>query len=150
MSRPPHRRVSRILLYDERDAVLLMLTASPLLSTPVIRWLTPGGGVEAHETHHEGAVRELYEETGLMVDDLGEPVWTIHGQSEFADGSVQTTYAEFFRTRTTRFDPVNDNWMDNEHIDITGIRWWTADELENSGESFAPLNLPDLIRAHAF
>jgi hypothetical protein len=39
--------------------------------------------------------------------------------------------------------------MDNEHIDITGIRWWTADELENSGESFAPLNLPDLIRAHA-
>ncbi|MTA82269.1 MAG: NUDIX domain-containing protein, partial [Actinobacteria bacterium] len=73
MSRPPHRRVSRILLYDERDAVLLMLTASPLLSTPVIRWLTPGGGVEPHETHHDGAVRELFEETGLVVDNLGEP-----------------------------------------------------------------------------
>ena len=118
-----------------------MLTASPSLSTPVVRWLTPGGGVEDHETHHEGALRELYEETGLVVDNLGNPVWTAEGRSEFADGSTQTTYAEFFVTRTNRFEPVNDNWMENEFVDITGIRWWTAEELEASGELFAPLNL---------
>jgi 8-oxo-dGTP pyrophosphatase MutT (NUDIX family) len=148
MTRPPHRRVSRILLFDEHDAVLLMMTASPLLSTPVVRWLTPGGGVEDHESHSEGAIRELFEETGLSVDEIGEPVHTVQGISEFADGTVQSTYAEFFVTRTSRFDPVNDNWMENEFVDITDIRWWTAEELEASGEPFAPLNLPDLIRAH--
>lgn len=148
MTRPPHRRISRILLFDQNDAVLLLMTASPLLSTPVVRWLTPGGGVEDHESHAEGAIRELFEETGLSLDEIGEPVWNVQGKSEFADGTVQTTYAEYFVTRTSRFDPVNDNWMENEFVDITDIRWLTAEELEASGEPFAPLNLPDLIRAH--
>lgn len=125
-----------------------MLTASPLLSTPVVRWLTPGGGVEDHESHAEGAIRELFEETGLVVDDIGDPVWTIDGKSEFADGTVQTTYAEFFVARTTRFEPVNDNWMENEHVDITDIRWWSLEELESTEEPIAPLNLVELVRRH--
>ncbi len=144
--RAPHRRVSRILLFDEHDSLLLFLTASPLLATPVVRWLTPGGGVEDHETHAEGAIRELYEETGLVIDDIGEPVWSAHGESVFADGSRQSTYAEFFVARTQRFDPVRDNWMANEHVDITGIRWWTVNELETTDEPFAPLDLPAVIR----
>lgn len=145
--RPAHRRVSRILLFDESDAILLMRTASPLLATPVVRWLTPGGGVEDHESHHEGALRELFEETGLQLTSLGEPVWTMHGESHFADGTRQTTYAEFFVARTPRFDPVHDNWMENEHVDITDIRWWTLGELESTEESYAPLDLTDIVRA---
>jgi len=145
--RPPHRRVSRILLFDEQDALLLLLTASPSLATPVVRWLTPGGGVEDHESHHEGAVRELFEETGLVVHDLGAPVWTMSGQSHFADGTSQTTYTEFFVTRTRRFMPVRDNWMDNEHVDISDIRWWSLDELETTTEPFAPLDLTSIIRS---
>jgi len=145
--RPPHRRVSRILLFDEHDALLLLLTASPSLAKPVVRWLTPGGGVEDHESHHEGAVRELFEETGLVVDDLGNPVWTMTGESHFADGSSQTTYTEFFVTRTNRFMPVRDNWMANEHVDISDIRWWSLADLEGTSEPFAPLNLTSIIRA---
>ena len=33
-------------------------------------WVAPGGKVEAHETPYEGAVRELYEETGLVVHTM--------------------------------------------------------------------------------
>jgi 8-oxo-dGTP pyrophosphatase MutT (NUDIX family) len=145
--RPPHRRVSRILLFDENDSLLLLLTASPSLAIPVVRWLTPGGGVEDHESHAEGAVRELFEETGLHIPDLGEPVWTLSGESHFADGSRQTTYAELFVARTQRFMPVRDNWMDNEHVDISDIRWWTLDELEATTEAFHPLDLTTIIRA---
>lgn len=145
MSRPAHRRVSRILLLDEADRFLLLLTHSPNLMVPHTRWITPGGGVEDHETHAEGAVRELFEETGLAVDGVGEPFWTFDGQSVFNDGHVQTTHSEYFVVRTSAFEPVSDNWMENEFTDISSVRWWSAQELASSGEPYSPEPLIDLV-----
>jgi 8-oxo-dGTP pyrophosphatase MutT (NUDIX family) len=145
MARPAHRRVSRVVLLDENDRFLLLLTSSPRLQTPVVRWLTPGGGVEDHETHQEGAIRELYEETGLAVDSVGDPIWTIEGQSIFNDGHVQTTYSEFFVVRTQSFEVTNENWMDNEFVDIHDVRWWSLEELLNSGEKYSPEPLVEVI-----
>ncbi|WP_298119049.1 NUDIX hydrolase [uncultured Aurantimicrobium sp.] len=146
MVRPAHRRVSRVVLLDQHDRFLLLLTASPRLQTPVVRWLTPGGGVEDHETHAEGAIRELFEETGLRVDSVGDPIWSIEGQSVFNDGHVQTTYSEYFVVRTNSFDITNEHWMDNEFIDITDVRWWSLDELLLSGEKYSPEPLAEVIQ----
>lgn len=146
MARPAHRRVSRVVLLDENDRFLLLLTASPRLQTPVVRWLTPGGGVEDHETHAEGAIRELFEETGLRVDSVGDPIWSIEGQSVFNDGHVQSTYSEYFVVRTNSFEITNENWMDNEFVDITDVRWWTLEELHTSGEKYSPEPLLEVIQ----
>jgi 8-oxo-dGTP pyrophosphatase MutT (NUDIX family) len=145
LSRPAHRRVSRIILLDEQNRFLLMLTSSPRLAVPVTRWITPGGGVEPHESHHEGAIRELYEETGLLVGELGEPIHALDGHSIFNDGHHQTTYTEFFVHRTTNFEPVNDNWMENEHVDIAEVRWWYLHELMASGKPFSPEPLAQIV-----
>ena len=146
MARPAHRRVSRVVLLDENDRFLLLLTASPRLQIPVVRWLTPGGGVEDHESHAESAIRELFEETGLRVDSVGEPIWSIEGQSIFNDGHVQSTYSEYFVVRTTSFELTNENWMDNEFVDITDVRWWTVEELQSSGEKYSPEPLLEVIQ----
>ena len=124
-----------------------MKTESPLLAVPVIRWITPGGGVEDHESHAEGAIRELFEETGLVVEAVGDPVWSVTGESWFADGHVQSTYAEFFAVHTQSFEPVDDNWMPNEFSDIHDVRWWQLDELRVTDEAFGPLNLVDVATA---
>ncbi|CAB4895595.1 MAG: NUDIX domain-containing protein [Actinobacteria bacterium] len=149
MTRPAHRRVSRILLFDEQERLLLLKTASPVLAVPVIRWITPGGGVDDHESHSQGAIRELFEETGLRVDSVGEPIWTLSGQSTFNDGHVQTTYTEFFCVRTTSFEPVRHHWMPNEFIDIHDVRWWSVTDLATTTEAYAPLNLIDIVAATA-
>ena len=146
MARPAHRRVSRVVLLDEKDRFLLLLTASPRLQIPVVRWLTPGGGVEDHESHAEGAIRELFEETGLRVESVGDPIWSIEGQSIFNDGHVQSTYSEYFVVRTTSFELTNENWMDNEFVDITDVRWWTVEELNTSGEKYSPEPLLEVIQ----
>jgi 8-oxo-dGTP pyrophosphatase MutT (NUDIX family) len=124
-----------------------MKTESPLLAVPVIRWITPGGGVEDHESHAEGAIRELFEETGLVVEAVGDPVWSVTGESRFADGHVQSTYAAFFAVHTQAFEPVDDNWMPNEFSDIHDVRWWHLDELRATDEAFGPLNLVDVATA---
>jgi 8-oxo-dGTP pyrophosphatase MutT (NUDIX family) len=145
MSRPAHRRVSRIILLDDADRFLLLLTHSPNLMVPHTRWITPGGGVEDHETHAEGAVRELFEETGLIVESVGEPFWTFDGQSVFNDGHVQTTHSEYFVVRTPAFVPTNENWMDNEFTDISSVKWWQIEELKSSGETYSPEPLTELV-----
>jgi 8-oxo-dGTP pyrophosphatase MutT (NUDIX family) len=72
---PVNRATSRVLLFDREQRFLLFLTKAPDTSG-VARWLTPGGGVDAGESHHAAAVRELEEETGLALPDLGQPVWS--------------------------------------------------------------------------
>ena len=142
---PAHRRASRILLLDDVDRFLLMLTVSSLLDVPVIRWITPGGGLEDDETHVQGAIRELFEETGLLVSDVGEPVFTVSGQRTFANGQEQTTYSEYFVVRTSAFTPITDHWMENEFDDIKDMRWWTLDELKATDEPYSPDPLIALI-----
>lgn len=147
MARPAHRRVSRIVLLDENDNFLLFRTSSPRLLVPVVRWITPGGGVDPHENHHEGAVRELYEETGLRVENLGESFHSVSGESIFNDGHVQSTYTEFFVHRTSHFMPTTENWLPNEHVDITDTRWWTLGEISqlDQGE-YSPSGLQGIVK----
>jgi 8-oxo-dGTP pyrophosphatase MutT (NUDIX family) len=147
MTRPSHRRVSRIVLIDEQDRILLLKTASPRLLTPTVKWITPGGGVDEGESHVDGAIRELYEETGLVVESVGEPIYTLSGTATFHDGHVQTTYAEFFSVRTEAFEISRENWLDYEHSEIHDVKWWTLDELRTTPEPYGPANLIEIIES---
>ncbi len=128
------RPTARILLLDESGHVLLFRTHwSNRVAEP--RWLTPGGGVDEGETVHQAAVRELFEETGLVVEDLGEPVWRVRLQLP-AGHRFDETDATYFVHRTTRFDVSREHWMPDEHDDILDIRWFTRAELKDPAEVF--------------
>ena len=139
-----HRLTSRVLLYDEAGRVLLFLTKAPDTSG-FARWITPGGGVDAGETHADAAVRELFEETGLQVDGVGAPVWTHDFSVGWDNADHDTGHAEFYVVSTAAFEPVNTNWTPEEHVDVEASRWWSADELRATSKPFEPAELPDLI-----
>lgn len=140
-----NRLTSRILLFDRDSRVLLFLTKAPDTSG-VARWLTPGGGVDAGESHHDAAVRELEEETGLVLEDLGTPVWSHDFVVQWDAADHDTGHAEFYTATVDAFEPSDAHWTDDERVDVLAHRWWTLQELLTTDESYEPAELVNLVR----
>lgn len=147
--RPGLRRTSRVLLLDPEGAALLFLTAAPD-SSRFARWITPGGGADAGESHERAAIRELFEETGIVVEAVGEPVMTLDFDVAWDEADHDRGHAEYYVVRVPeRFEPTSTNWTDEEHVDVRGHGWFTAEELDARGEPYEPDELPQLIRRFA-
>lgn len=140
-----NRLTSRVILLDRDNRVLLFLTTAPDTSG-VARWITPGGGVEPGESHHDAAVRELEEETGLVVDDLGEPVWAHDFVVEWDAADHDTGHAVFYTAVVDAFEPSDAHWTDEERIDVLAHKWWTLGELIATDEPYEPIELVTLVR----
>lgn len=142
---PINRLTSRVLLFDRDDRILLFLTTAPDTSG-VARWLTPGGGVDPGESHHQAAARELQEETGLVIPNLGEPVWSHDFVVAWDAADHDTGHAEFYTATVDAFVPSDLLWTDEERVDVLAHRWWTLGELAATTEPFEPAELVELAR----
>ena len=131
-------------MIDERDRLLLFLTKGSVPAQRT-RWITPGGGVDPGETHHDAACRELFEETGHVADDLGDPVWAYDFTVDYVGGDHDTGHAEYYLLRTPAFTPSDANWTDDERVDVLEHRWWTSAELHTTEEPYEPATLPGLL-----
>jgi 8-oxo-dGTP pyrophosphatase MutT (NUDIX family) len=147
MNRPDAtlRRAARVLLVDASSRVLMLRGHDP--ARPDRRyWFTVGGGLDDGETVTQGAVRELFEETGLRVpaEALGEPVF--HEAVEFPfDGAWYRQEQDFFLLRIDSWEVDFAGHNAIERATVDAYRWWTVDELRGSEERYYPASLPDLI-----
>ena len=147
-----HRETARILLTNPAGEIFLLLTHfDPEVGLPP-RWITPGGGIDEGETPIEAAVRELREETGILVSQeaLGEKLGQITGRWDWGDGVNQHTYTDhFFKLQVEEFNLDDSGWTEDERRDVLEYRWWSLTELIETGEQIAPHGLAELIRNHS-
>ncbi|SDD61132.1 NUDIX domain-containing protein [Glycomyces harbinensis] len=137
------RIAARILLLDQHDTVL-HIGGNPCMDG-VVRWFTPGGGVDPGETIADAASRELLEETGLRVgpEALGRPVG--YGVfTGFPEGRLFVQKNWYFFHRTERFTP-------RLHSDIAyeqkfGFDWLPVDRCGSSDGMVRPGLLVDLVK----
>jgi 8-oxo-dGTP pyrophosphatase MutT (NUDIX family) len=135
------RQTVKLLLVDRDDRLLLIRGRDG--ATGLTHWYPVGGGIEGDESHHEAAVREAWEETGVELRVGGEPVWTREAQYSFS-GSTWDVHETWLRYRVEHFDPAPARLSEHEAESIVGFRWWTADELAASAESVFPAHLGPL------
>ena len=143
------RPTARVVVLDPSRRVLLLgarLTDPAVPPGEVLFWYTPGGGVEPGEGVRAAAARELAEEIGLVVDPgaLEGPVWFRRHVGPFAGVQIDSRET-FFVLRDVVHEVDASGRTELELLGAEPHRWWSAEEVAASAETFAPGDLADLL-----
>lgn len=140
------RTSSKLIVVAPDGRVLLVHCADP--GAPGLRWEElPGGGVEAGEDAAAAGVREVLEETGVVVpvDTVGPLQWT----QEAAFTWRRSRHLARHEGRVARLTSVPQvrpvQLTPAEEGTILGVRWWTLAEVAAHPGRFFPRNLPGLL-----
>ena len=142
----------RVVVVDGAGAILMFDTRDPAMPEIGRWWELPGGGMEPGESAAQTAVRELGEETGLVVaaEDVVPPTWT--RSASYVRGFVRTwQHEQVVRITVVEVAPVPaaDGRTQGELEAYVGHRWWTVDQIVAAGASgsdwFFPGRLPELL-----
>lgn len=137
------RRAVRVLLVTPDERVLLLAAQDPERF-----WFPPGGGVEEDEDPRVALAREVAEETGFALQDVGvDEVW--HRRHRFRWGGVRVDQRErWFLARVPTAFPIDcSGWTPGEQADLRDARWFTLAELDACPDRLVPADLAVRLRA---
>jgi 8-oxo-dGTP diphosphatase len=142
------RPSSRLLVIDPLQRVLLFrFTHTNGALGGQTYWATPGGGVEAEETFEDAAIRELWEETGIVIDDPGPQIAQRKFELQLPGGEFVHADERYFRIQVSDNVLSTDAWTANEIECMTDYKWWSLQELATSSEIVWPENLISLLNS---
>lgn len=139
------RKSSRIVVLDPAGAVLLVryhdsTPANPSQPERLTYWVPPGGGVDEGESFERAALRELEEETGIELSEIGPHIWS--RELQLMHHGELKKYVERYFVAWADSPPVLRNRTGEK---IEAIRWWTLDELRASSDTFLPEGFVALV-----
>jgi 8-oxo-dGTP pyrophosphatase MutT (NUDIX family) len=125
--------------------MLLMQVQEPSSNFTV--WFAPGGGAEPNKSPEMCLRREIEEETGTRITNIGPLIWQRHHTFEW-DGQMVSQDEDFYYVPIDEFEPDSQtNPSRSELMAFLQFKWWSPDEIAASHDVFAPRLLAEHLRA---
>lgn len=108
-------------------------------------WATPGGGLEQGESFRQAAIRELFEETGIEVIDVGEPVGDRRFVMRLPSGEDVISVEQYFVVRASSQQLSRAGWTEHETRVMAEHHWWSEEELRTTQATVYPEGLLEMM-----
>ncbi|MDD4688351.1 MAG: 8-oxo-dGTP diphosphatase [Eubacteriales bacterium] len=116
------------LCYIERDNKYLMLYRNKSKADPNNgKWLGIGGKLKQGETPDEAAIREVYEETGLILNDYQYRGAITFISDIYDDEVMHLYYSNVFKGDIHECDEGHLEWIDKDRI--FDLNMWEGDRI---------------------
>ena len=144
MSEVVRREAARVAVIDAKRRVLLLHTWDPGRADSEV-WELPGGGLAEGEIPSDGARRELYEETGIVAEELGPRLGVVETDFQF-DGRHYRQRETIFSLRVEDEECAPAGLEPGvERAAHLGHEWVRIEELRRRRLRLHPRQLLDLL-----
>ncbi len=138
------RRAARLIVLDPEGRALMFRYDVPGRDP---FWVTAGGECEPGESFRNAARRELFEETGIIIADLGREIARMTPEFITVEGELVQAYERFFLVRVAEARVDTSRHTATEQQLMTQHRWFTLTELADWPEPVFPAELAAMIRS---
>ncbi len=136
------RKAVRAIVLTPDNKILLLRIKLPGVGP---FWITPGGGIEPHETIQQALRRELCEEIGLTDFEIGPVVWLRQHTFNWK-GERFRQHETYHIVRAEHFEPRISDQVENAVLDE--FRWWNISDLPHAIERLTPLSLWNIVDSY--